>query len=162
MGARDLLGDNGGGPEAATAAIEAAGGDTLEALQCLLQELKAEANRAPSGSTKLRLMNQIMNCNSEVKALNDAVKANDSADAELRRLCCGRFDAYVEWIGSDMSFWLSFVRSLGDERTGGLLDAIAKVKNLPVRVWSEAINEGDPPPLELVHTAPYGGHEVDS
>merc|ERR1711920_573248 len=95
------------------------------------------------------------------KALAEAVKANDDATSNLLRLCCDQFDTYVEWIGSDMSFWLSFVRGLDGERAGGLLDALAKVKGITVRVWSEAVGEAEPPPLELVHTAPFGGHEVD-
>lgn len=151
------------------AALEAAGGDILEAVQSLLVTIKEEAKQTPSGPHKLQLMHRVMDCKGQSKALLAAAEANTQAESELRYLCRTHFDDYVEWIGRDMSFWLSFVRGIAGERVGGLLDALAKAQGLTVRVWAEAaISRGDygahrnaASELELVHEAKYGGAEVN-
>lgn len=63
---------------------------------------------------------------------------------------------YVRWIGSDRSFWFSFVRATEGDAGGGLLDAVAKVAKLTVRVWGDADGR-----LRLLHQASFGGREVD-
>mmetsp|Transcript_108210 Transcript_108210/g.316482 ORF Transcript_108210/g.316482 Transcript_108210/m.316482 type:complete len:747 (+) Transcript_108210:174-2414(+) len=149
--------------------LEAAGGDVLEALQILLSTLKAEAGKMPSGSAKLRIMHRLMQCKTEAKSLAALVEANLEADKELLRHCRVHFGDYVEWMGRDSSFWLSFLRNVSGESTGGLLDALAKVQRLTVRVWSEVRMQNGAsgqagaalPDLELVHEARHGGKEVD-
>jgi len=151
----------------AAAALAAAGGDVAEAVQCLLSAIKEEAKQTPSGPQKLQLMHRVMECKGQSKALLAAAEANTQAEVELRHLCREHFDNYVEWIGRDMSFWLSFLRGITGERVGGLLDALAKVQGLTVRVWAEAIprgadgGRGAEAELELVHEAKYGGAEVN-
>eukprot|EP00438_Fugacium_kawagutii_P035837 Skav200289 [mRNA] locus=scaffold2127:349299:356809:+ [translate_table: standard] len=61
--------------------------------------------------------------------------------------------------------WLSYLKYgyVGD-RGGGLLDAVAKVACLTVRVWGEEGGiKGAPgePSLRLLHSASFGGRDVD-
>lgn len=146
-------------------ALSVAGGDVLEALETLLSALKAEAGKMPSGPSKLRLMHRLMQCKTEAKSLTALVEANNQADKELLRHCRVHFGDYVEWMGKDSSFWLSFLRNVSGESTGGLLDALAKVTRLTVRVWSEVRMQNGAgsglPDLELVHEARHGGKEID-
>jgi len=165
---RDLLGVAENSMPCAAAALAGAGGDILEAVQSVLLAIKEEAKQTPSGPHKLHLMHRVMECKGQSKELLAAAEANTQAEGELRHLCREHFDDYVEWIGKDMSFWLSFVRGIAGERVGGLLDALAKVQGLTVRVWAEAIARGADgarraaeSELELVHEAKYGGAEVN-
>jgi len=129
-------------------------------VSALLQALDTEANRCKSISSSKQAAQKAVSLQDEAQALNEARAANVQAEEALRRMCRRQYDAYVEWIGSDMSFWLSFVRGLGSERTGGLLDALAKVCRLTVRVWCESRSRSGAD-LELVHEVPFGGREVD-
>jgi len=168
---RDVASDSAVQEEAArsgrvASALAVSGGqDVLEALQRLLSALKAEVGSMSSGPAKLQLMHRLMECKTEAKSLAALVSANEEADKELLRLCQVHFGDYVEWMGNDSSFWLSFLRNVSGESTGGLLDALAKVLRLTVRVWSEVRMQNGtssaPPDLELVHEACHGGKEVD-
>lgn len=164
---RELLAeDDGGGVQAANAAVERAGGDVTEAVLALCSELKSRASSMQSSSAKTGLMQRLGRCKTQAKSMGAAIQENVLADQALRKRCAARFDEYVGWVGSDRSFWLSFVRGCGSERTGGLLDALAKVHRLTVCVWSEGPPGLSPgavhkePDLELVHEATFGGRVV--
>eukprot|EP00927_Polykrikos_kofoidii_P074632 TRINITY_DN70668_c0_g1_i1.p1 TRINITY_DN70668_c0_g1~~TRINITY_DN70668_c0_g1_i1.p1 ORF type:complete len:540 (+),score=101.81 TRINITY_DN70668_c0_g1_i1:87-1706(+) len=176
--ARDLIAEE-GGVEAAKRAVAASGGDAVQAVQHLFTTLRASASGTPSGPAKLRIMQRLGRAKSQAKVLGVAIDASRDAEKELRCRCAEKCDAYVRWLGEDESFWLSFVRGCGGDRGGGLLDAIAKVQRLTVRVWSEVSATGggqasqapsfearskagsELPDLELVHEARYGGRAVD-
>eukprot|EP00435_Cladocopium_sp_Y103_P074345 s105_g48.t1 len=66
---------------------------------------------------------------------------------------------YVTWVGSDTTFWLSFIRATEGDPGGGLLDAVAKVACLTVRVWGEDLKRQGR--LTLLHSAAFGGRDVD-
>merc|ERR1712072_506178 len=93
-----------------------------------------------------------------LKSIQSASQAMRDAEEALRSHCQRQFDAYVGWVGTDESFWLSFVRGCGNERAGGLLDALAKICKLNVFIWSEKL--GLDPELELVHEVNFGSKVV--
>jgi len=163
------------GNESTAAADIAAGGGRQSpeavqlALQCLCDRLKIKVNATPSGTLKLGLMRHLGRGMTQLKEFQAKVGRSLQAAQSLKMQCHAKTDAYVHWVGSDHSFWLSFVRGCGgSDRAGGLLDALAKVFALTVRVWSETTS-GDGgvhvgkalPDLELVHEATYGGRMVN-
>lgn len=134
-----------------------------DCLQKLCDRLRNEAVSAPPGSQeRLRIMQRLGMYKTQLRDLEAASAKSYEAGQTLRGQCRGRAREYVEWVGSDSSFWLSFVRGVGGERGGGLLDALAKVFRLTVRVWAEDRASGrTAPDLELVHEVAYGGRQVD-
>lgn len=165
------------GATAAAAALAAAGGHQLpEAAQFALQSiciaLKNEASATPSGPDKLRLMQRLGRGKTHLNEFDMAAARSSETAQNLKVQCHAKTDAYLQWVGSDHSFWLSFVRGCGgNDRGGGLLDALAKVFELTVRVWSESSASDcagassrasrSSPDLELLHEAMYGGRVVD-
>lgn len=171
--ARDLLAEELLAPASAEVAtmqeLEASEScdDAAQALQVLCSQLKSRALTMQSGTAKTGLMGRLGRCTAHFKAMQGAAVASHEAEEALRRRCSSRFDAYVGWVGSDRSFWLSFVRGCGNERTGGLLDALAKVCKLTVYVWAEKLfataersRVFEEPELELVHKATFGARTV--
>lgn len=167
--ARDLLAEELLAPASAVQATEMGevGEDAAQALQTLCSQLKNRALTMQSGTAKTSLMGRLGRCTAHFKGMQGAALASREAEEALRRRCCSRFDAYVGWVGSDSSFWLSFVRGCGNERTGGLLDALAKVCKLTVYVWAEKLFATaersrlfEEPELELVHKASFGARTV--
>lgn len=154
--------------QAADATMEGKAGDVAETLLGLCAKLKARASAMHSGSAKTGLMHRLGRCKAQAKAMQSAALRNCDADKALRKRCSHRLNEYVSWVGTDRSFWLSFVRGCGNERTGGLLDALAKVCNLTVCIWAEklAAHENwrtpcaEEPELELVHEATFGGKTI--
>jgi len=133
--------------------------DVSEAMQRLCCEMKARVLNEPSGPSKVKLMQRLGLCHAQVKAIETACQDNKLAQQALQRRCRARFDTYVAWVGTDRSFWLSFVRGCGNERTGGLLDALAKVRGVTVCIWAEKLQNvgvSDEPELEMVHEASFG------
>jgi len=166
--AKELLAEENGGGRPALGS----GGEVLEAVRRSFSELKAQASAMNSGPEKLAAMHRLSRYKMEAKALEAATSASSGAEQVLRQRCRELFDEYVAWVGSDSLFWLSFIRSCdGDQGAGGLLDALAKVQGLTVRVWAETSATGgarcrggsatEEPPLELVHTAAFGPKEID-
>lgn len=160
--ARDLLGD--AGNRCGAADPRAAGSDVAAAVQSRAQELHSEASGLPAGAARSRLLQSARKFKSQAYSVALAEDASKEAESALRNLCRMRADAYVTWVGSDTSFWLSFVRGCGDDRGGGLLDALAKVCGLTVCVWAEGTTPTDSsksePDLELVHEAAFGDRVV--
>merc|ERR1740121_1752446 len=167
--ALDFLSEDG----AHAVAIVTVGRQSPEAVQLALQSfgdrLKSEVAAAPSGPHKLRLMQCLGRAKTQLKEIEAAVGRSAQAAQSLKSQCHSKADAYVQWVGSDHSFWLSFVRGCGgNDRGGGLLDALAKVFTLTVRVWSESAGSDGTDAagkalqdLELVHEAAYGGRVVN-
>lgn len=135
--------------------------DVGKALVALERELKEITVQAPSGPSKTQLMQRYGRSKTQVKEHAAAEAALSEAWQALRRLSRARIAEYISWVGSDSSFWLSFVRGCGDDKGGGLLDALAKVRGLTVRVWAETTDiaglPGGERRLELVHEAAFGG-----
>merc|ERR1740121_3399794 len=160
--ALDFLAEEGA---SASAAAEV-GGRSSETVQLALQSfsarLKGEVAAAPSGPQKLRLMQFLGRAKTLLKDFEAALGRSVQATQSLEAHCHAQTDAYIQWVGSDHSFWLSFVRGCGgNDRGGGLLDALAKVFTLTVRVWSESVGSDGGDVVELVHEAAYGGRIVN-
>jgi hypothetical protein len=156
--ARELLTDD-YGVEAVDSAVEKAGGDVAEALHLMYSKLKKELK---SGTATTVQMRRLARCKAQAEMVRTALLESREAEQALHKRCRSRFEAYVRWVGSDRSFWLSFVRGCGNERTGGLLDALAKVRKLNVYIWADKLGAsekpqlGEEPLLELVHEALFG------
>ncbi|CAJ1423787.1 unnamed protein product [Effrenium voratum] len=125
------------------------------AMRGFFNELKEKA--AKQSGSKLTTLQLMAQCKSQERELQRLEAAAAEAQQNLRSGCRAHLRAYVSWVGSDFSFWLSFLRPGGGDRGGGLLDAIAKVAGLTVRVWAEDAQRS----LALLHTARFGGREVD-
>eukprot|EP00933_Yihiella_yeosuensis_P008664 TRINITY_DN11424_c2_g1_i1.p1 TRINITY_DN11424_c2_g1~~TRINITY_DN11424_c2_g1_i1.p1 ORF type:complete len:457 (+),score=89.24 TRINITY_DN11424_c2_g1_i1:69-1439(+) len=137
-----------------------------QALQRYFEELKSQAILQPSGSAKLAALHKLRRCKVQCRELEIAEVANKEALASLRRCCRAQVDSYVAWVGSDATFWLSFLRGCGGaDNGGGLLDALAKAAGLTVRVWAEGYKQRNgtsgSTDLELVHEARFGTREVN-
>jgi len=181
--ALDLLAE-GRSAEDADIDIAEAGGDVMQAIHALYERLRLQQASVTSigESKKLQLADRLDRCKKQAKALAEATAASTDAEQALRRRCSNRADAYVAWVGSDMTFWLSFVRGFGgNDRCGGILDALAKVRGLTVRVWTDGqsqsskcasvagrarVRSASEPfeketELELMHEASFGGSVVD-
>eukprot|EP00931_Biecheleriopsis_adriatica_P114651 TRINITY_DN90571_c0_g1_i1.p1 TRINITY_DN90571_c0_g1~~TRINITY_DN90571_c0_g1_i1.p1 ORF type:complete len:492 (-),score=80.66 TRINITY_DN90571_c0_g1_i1:90-1565(-) len=154
--AKDFLTDM--GANGRTQAIASQHGIT-EAVKLFFHEFKSKVAAQPSGPEKTRSIQMLGRCKMQERDLEKAAAESQEALASLRKQCHVQVDAYVSWVGSDASFWLSFVRGCGgSDRGGGLLDALAKVGGLTVRVWSEGSRA---PLLELVHEAKFGDRIVN-
>eukprot|EP00913_Durusdinium_trenchii_P018203 g17101.t1 len=136
------------------------------AIRSCFQELKAKVRQQPS-SLKLFTLQLLAQCKSHERDVDHANEASKKALREVLEVCKKHVAAYVAWVRSDSTFWLSFLRApegvifaRPGDRGGGLLDAVAKVACLTVRVWGEGAR-GVAPRLVLLHTAPFGGREVD-
>lgn len=139
--------------------------DVVAALRRLFTELKRQAAEMPSGAIKLSFITRLGRCQAQSKSLQAALADSAAAEQTLRQRCRAQFEHYVAWVGSDSLFWLSFIRGVGGEGAGGLLDALAKVMGLTVRIWAERShgrdNRDEEPDLSLVHKASFGPREVD-
>lgn len=139
--------------------------DVVDALRRLFTELKRQAAEMPSGALKLSFITRLGRCQAQSKLLRAALADSAAAEQTLRQRCRAQFEHYVAWVGSDSLFWLSFIRGVGGEGAGGLLDALAKVMGLTVRIWAECShsrdNHDEEPDLSLVHKASFGPREVD-
>ncbi|CAE7903650.1 unnamed protein product [Symbiodinium microadriaticum] len=131
----------------------------VEALRLFFNELKDKAASLPSGREKLLAFQLLAQCKSQEKEAAATAAATAQALERLRQQCVRCISAYVSWVGSDDTFWLSFLRGCGSsEHSGGLLDAIAKVAGLTIRVWAEGHQA---PLLSLLHEARFGSRLVN-
>ncbi|CAK9007844.1 unnamed protein product [Durusdinium trenchii] len=106
------------------------------AIRSCFQELKAKVRQQPS-SLKLFTLQLLAQCKSHERDVDHANEASKKALREVLEVCKKHVAAYVAWVRSDSTFWLSFLRAPEGDRGGGLLDAVAKVACLTVRVWGE-------------------------
>ncbi|CAE7235662.1 unnamed protein product [Symbiodinium natans] len=129
------------------------------ALQLFFNELKEKASALPSGREKILVFQLLAQCKSQEKEALAATDATAQALQRLRQQCGKQVAAYVSWVGSDATFWLSFLRGCGSsDHAGGLLDALAKVAGLTIRVWAEGHKA---PLLCLLHEARFGSRLVN-
>jgi len=139
----------------ASSAVQALASQGIEvAIKGFFLELKEKVKQTTS---KLFLLQLLASCKAQERELQAANERSKEALQALRDLCKKHVAAYVAWVGSDSTFWLSFIRGAEGDSGGGLLDAVAKVACLTVRVWGE----GPSGRLTLLHMAPFGGRDVD-
>lgn len=122
------------------------------AIKSFYQELKMKVKQ--TSTSKLFTLQLLAQCKAQERELQAAQQRSMEAAQMLRELCKQHVALYVTWVGSDTTFWLSFIRATEGDPGGGLLDAVAKVARLTVRVWGE-----DRGRLSLLHSAAFGGRD---
>lgn len=127
------------------------------AIKSFYQELKMKVKQ--TSTSKLFTLQLLAQCKAQERELQVAQQRSMEAVQMLRELCKQHVALYVTWVGSDTTFWLSFIRATEGDPGGGLLDAVAKVACLTVRVWGEDLKRQGR--LTLLHSAAFGGRDVD-
>lgn len=122
------------------------------AIKSFYQELKMKVKQ--TSTSKLFTLQLLAQCKAQERELQAAQQRSMEAAQMLRELCKQHVALYVTWVGSDTTFWLSFIRATEGDPGGGLLDAVAKVARLSVRVWGEERGR-----LSLLHSAAFGGRD---
>lgn len=124
------------------------------AITSFYQELKMKVKQ--TSTSKLFTLQLLAQCKAQERELQVVQQRSMEAAQMLRELCKQHVALYVTWVGSDSTFWLSFIRATEGDPGGGLLDAVAKVARLTVRVWGDQRGR-----LTLLHSAAFGGRDVD-
>lgn len=162
--ARDFLAES-FGIDSANNLVAIAGGDVTKAIEKLRKVVYSESCALPSGPPRHGILRRLSQCERHITALTAAASASIDAEQVLRHRCRTQMRVYIHWVGTDSGFWLSFVRACGNnDRAGGLLDALAKVYALTVRVWADKDSKDncdERPRLELVHEVKFGSRHVD-